>query len=391
MSTEEPRAKKATPSKFKSFRETTWVATALLCGFALGAGFVHWELPAPLSEVDLRSGLDYTGQDSPLDLGPAFLDSVFSGSTIDGELYYPAITDLAGIRAANLRAFVAVTSFEGAYESIEIEMVEQLGVPAASSPVVKILYTFEGESREAFSYGVMPEGCGGGLGSLVIPGSNENQSSPIYAGDPNNYHYGILDVAPDEGLNKRFVLIKQNQDFLAWHDGNGGKLSNDVVFSWHINRGGSYSVSYLVDSLAFSKWMRACFIETAIVGLSQGAAATLVTSLQAQPDFAVVASGHSTIFRDVLPAGPDQLVAVPGYFELFRESSLIDEISRSHTKWIFTWGTLEPGIYGFEARGGPTYRVLEPLDNVAVFGHNSGHQIPAVELADFLKLNSRFH
>ena len=70
-----------------------------------------------------------------------------------------------------------------------------------------------------------------------------------------------------------YTFIKPNEDFLAWHDGNGKKLSGDFIWNWHLNREGSYSVSYLVQSLAFTKWMKGCFKKTLIAGLSQGGAA----------------------------------------------------------------------------------------------------------------------
>lgn len=290
-----------------------------------------------------------TGFDWEADL----LESAFaSNPSIDGELYYPPITNAQEIREANIRAFVETEGFENAFEEIEVVATEQLELPSRSLPVVRVIYTYRKEIREAFSYGNMPNLCDGGRGSMVIPGSGDNQSSAIFTGDPENYQHGILDAVSEESPDSRFIFIKQNHDFLAWHNGGGKKMHGNYVFAWHLNRGGSYSASYLVDALAFTKWMQSCFQETAVLGLSQGGAATLLVSLQSRPTYAVVASGHSLVFAQLLNSGANQIVGVPGYFDLFREEVFVDKLKESSTSWLFTWGKAEPRIYGLEAGGG---------------------------------------
>ena len=340
------------------------VATSLFfLSFASGVAIGAWQLPpyqALKAIWDSRPWGDQISSESSTDeVANGFdweadlLESAFaSNPSIDGELYYPPITNAQEIREANIRAFVETEGFENAFEEIEVVATEQLELPSQYLPVVRVTYTYKKEIREAFSYGNMPNLCEGGRGSMVIPGSGDNQSSAIFTGDPENYHHGILDAVSEESPDSRFIFIKQNHDFLAWHNGGGKKIHGNYVFTWHLNRGGSYSASYLLDALAFSKWMEDCFRETAVLGLSQGGAATLLVSLQSRPTYAVVASGHSLLFRKTLGAAANQIVGVPGYFHLFREEVLLDKLKNSPTRWFFTWGMSEPGVYGLEARGG---------------------------------------
>lgn len=272
----------------------------------------------------MANGFDYEAD---------LLKSAFaSNPSIDGELYYAPITNTQKIREANIRAFVETEGFENAFEEIEVVATEQLELPSRSLPVVRVTYTYRKEIREAFSYGNMPNLCDGGRGSMVIPGSGDNQSSAIFTGDPENYHHGILDAVSEESPDSRFIFIKQNHDFLAWHNGGGKKLHGNYVFAWHLNQGGSYSASYLVDALAFTKWMQSCFQETAVLGLSQGGAASLLVSLQAQPTYAVVASGHSVLFRKADGSGQNQIIGVPGRFDLFREDHLLGALDQTTVK-----------------------------------------------------------
>lgn len=89
-----------------------------------------------------------TGFDWEADL----LESAFaSNPSTDGELYYPPITNAQEIREANIRAFVETEGFENAFEEIEVVATEQLELPSRSLPVVRVIYTYRKEIREAFS------------------------------------------------------------------------------------------------------------------------------------------------------------------------------------------------------------------------------------------------
>lgn len=337
-------------------------------------------LPDELRVVEEES---FAGFDWEKDV---LLDAFATSKVIDGPLYYGPIEDVSGIRAANMSLFVPVETFENAYEEVSFETWDQLPGGPETLPVVRVTYNFAGDTREAFAYGKIPVSCsdGGGLGSLIVPGSGENQSSTIYLGDSENYHYGVMDRLPSEGSSSRYVLIKPNEDFLAFHNGSGQKLRLEYILDWQLNRGGSYSVSYMLDSLAFTKALKQCFSETAVVGISQGGAAAMLISLQAEPSAVVVASGHSFLFRSVLPSSPTQIRGVPGYYALFREDVLWRQLDESRSKWLFSWGLLEPGIYGEEARGGPTYSLLGMLPNVTVCGHLNphaeGHSFPEFDI-----------
>ena len=131
-------------------------------------------------------------------------------------------------------------------------------------------------------------------------------------------------------------MIKANEDYLAWHDGDGGKLTGEFIWNWHLNREGSYSVSYLVQSLALTKWLKGCSEEVILAGLSQGSAAVMLNALQSYPRAAIVASGVSLITSDTEWSGHNQIISVPGYAELYEEDNLLSALERTPTQWFFS-------------------------------------------------------
>jgi hypothetical protein len=315
------------------------------------------------------------------------LDAAFSiNPAIEGDLNYPPVSNIDDIKALNQMHFVDASTFPNSYDEIRVLYSEQLVGVDEKLPIIKISYSLGGTVREAFVYGKKPLDCNSSrIGSLIIPGSGDNQASAIYLQDESNYHIGIRSALPSERGNYQFVLIKPNHDFLAWHNGKGLKLHGDYYFVWHLNRGGSYSASYIIDGMAATKWIQGCFSETAVAGLSQGGAATLLVALQAEPNYAIVSSGYSLLFRTVAPAGPEQIIGVPGYADLYKEELIIPTLRSTKTQWLFTWGEQEPRIYGQEAKGGPSLIALGRLANVETRGHKEGHVFPTELISKFFQ------
>lgn len=289
----------------------------------------------------------------------------------------------------NERIFLESEQFVGAYNRITTGALTQMDRRSEASPVVSLGFKIDGLSRSAYAFGLQPKRCDGhGRAALIIPGSGFNQSKAIFEQDPGNYHYGVRSAIGDEW--SQFVLVKPNEDFRAWHSVGGGKLSGDLIYNWHLNRGGSYSVSYLVEALAITKYLQKCFSEVAVVGLSQGGAAALLTSLQAEPDFAVVASGFSVLNEHFEWSGHNQLIGVPGYADLFVPDNIRFALSRSGTKFLFTWGRAERGTYKFEASDFVTGEIISDLQNVTAVVHQGGHVFPVEEMRDFLQAYANF-
>lgn len=313
------------------------------------------------------------------------LKYAFTEPVIEGDLLYEPITSLEGIREANERIFMLRESFEAAYSTLTITNATQLQLNRDRTPVVKISFTYQEYNYDAYAYGKLPPQCNRlSRASLIIPGSGENQSKQIFSHDQENYHFGIQTALDTRGGDV-FIFIKPNEDILAWHNGQGHKLNGDFIWNWHLNREGSYSVSYLIQSLAIARWMKQCYSNFALVGLSQGGAATLLNALQSDPTIAVVASGHSLINKQAEWSSHNQLIGVPGYSDLFEMTILKEKLAASPTQWLFSWGLNEVGTYRIEAEKRLTSQAIEALPNVQTVIFEGGHRFPVDTIKVFFE------
>lgn len=312
------------------------------------------------------------------------LNLVFCDTVSEHNLYYPPISSMDAIYDSNQRIHMECSGFESAYKNIKLVGYEYKKRGSRFLDVLRVNFVYRGKEYEAFAYVTAQDSCHSrDKSTLIIPGSEINQSYGIANGDTTNYHYGILDALKCTGGDV-FTLIKPNEDYLAWHNGKGKKLSGLCIWNWHLNRGGSYSVSYIVQSLALMKWMKGQYQKTIVAGLSQGGTATLLNAVQSCPDLAIVCSGTSILMDKVEYAGHNQIIGIPGYDKFFNPDSLKLKLSNG-TKWLFTWGMMESDIYRIEAQQQLTKNTLNELPNTTFNVHNAGHCFPVEEIVDFIR------
>ena len=218
--------------------------------------------------------------------------------------------------------------------------------------------------------------------ALIIPGSGNNQSLPIYKNDISNYHYGIIEAL--NSIDKVLVQIKPNRDARAWHNGAGMRVNGDLVYNWQLIMGGSYSVSYLIEALALMKYLNECNERTIVAGLSQGGAAALLVALQSSPSQAIISSGYSVLSKKIHWAGFNQLMGVPGLEIYANPEMLINSLKNSATRYLFTLGRAENMYYREDAHNLHTASLLYDVPNAVVISHDGGHVFPVNEIRDFL-------
>ena len=191
---------------------------------------------------------------------------------------------------------VPVTQYFEAYGNIVT------GQPfRAADKVLEIPYRLGHIESTAFAY-LSPSQSNSDCGLLLIPESGHNKSSEALQ----RHALGL-----SKGCDV-YILIKPNHDYRAIHNGRR-KLGRDMIVGGLLRRGYSYSVTYLVEALAWAKHLDSQYSQFGVAGLSQGGEAALLVSLQAEPDFAVVASGFSVLQWQVTYSEFDQIF-IPGQY-----------------------------------------------------------------------------
>lgn len=354
------------------------------CAFVYGFGvgrYMWW--PVGLL-VEAKKQLNSKESDKKIDPLGEMLKYAFVDPLYGEALLYPPMKSFAEVNTATENNFMVANNLSGSYADVSLKGWEPLDV--AGKPVVRVDFAFRGRDYATYAYGRVPGQCGAGKASLIIPGTGHNQSIAIYADDQSNYHYGALQIAQVYG-RASFVLVKPNEDFLAWHDGKH-KLGMNFYVNWYLNNGGSYSYSYIVQSMAFMKFMKSCFSETALVGLSQGGTAVLLNAIQSKPDYALVFSGY-TVMDDISWSGFNQII-IAGINEFLSPEKLPAHLAGSPTRYLFSWGKDELGYYGIEADEKKTCQVLVESKNVSCESHPGGHAFSVDVAANFLSKKGRF-
>jgi len=309
----------------------------------------------------------------------------FTGALIEHEKLLPAIESAQGIFKANESIYVPESWLADAYARLSIVESTRLLLDEGKTPVLRVRYRLRGKLYEAHAYGRTADPCKGrGTASLVIPGSGLNQSSAIVEGSKENYHHGILEALAENG-GEVFVLVKPNEDILAFHDG-AKKLDYAFIINYQLNRGGSYSASYIVQSLAVAKYLKTCYRSLIVAGLSQGGGAALLASLQAKPRAAIVSSGYSVNVRKFVWSGFEQIVLPGGsYWSIHDAATLRSRISAQPTRYFFSWGKNDSAFFKIETETRPTCSALARLPNAHCVIHDGGHSFPVDEIKAFLR------
>ncbi len=311
----------------------------------------------------------------------------FTDEIIKGDKIYPPITSLEEITQRNKEIFLPVTKFFTAYKELEIKNSAIISLNQGHTKITKVEYALSDQIYDGYAYGQINDDAINKRAILIIPGSGLNQSSAIVNNEQSNYHFGIINQFQDKETDT-FVFIKPNQDVLAFHNG-FKKLNLDHYVNWHLNKGGSFSSSYIVQSMAFTKYLQTKYKTVILVGLSQGGAAALLNAFQSEPDLAVISSGYSQINQQVESAGHNQII-IPGVSNLLDIDNLKTTISKMKTSFLFTWGLRERGTYRIEAEENYSCSKFKNIKNIKCIIFQGEHNFPLEEIQTFVKNRSDY-
>lgn len=367
--------------------KTAVFALVSLALFALLAIFVILEIsPSPVDSQSTApidspgcEGLVFPSSESP-PASRANLSSPLPEEAFDSESAGPhllgSLSSKMDLYRLNTSIFVPSDSLKNLDDILEVGDAYTLD-RESENPILVVEFTICGHERKAYALG---RGTNSESAVLVIPGTGENQSSKIYAGSEENYHCCLFPLLRNQDA---YVQLLPNQDQRAWHNGLGSKISWDYILRWQINNGGSYSASYIAETIALKKYLGSQYDSVALVGLSQGGNAALIAASISAPDALVVSSGYSvgqlaTEFAD------EMQITLPGISLL-----LVPENIKRRLVFptLFSYGLLETGAYEQEATSRETCNLFNENPLVECVVHEQGHAYPEQSIIDFLDRN----
>ena len=274
------------------------------------------------------------------DINSILMDTAFLDKAISTNLINKKITSVDDLYQMNMSILMNRNGFSKAYKELKLFGFEQIEVEDKSLPIIKIKFKYQNKLFNTYLYGLLKKSCNNPnntLGALIIPPSGNNESSNIYKKNKyNNLSYGIFDALNIIDKNDTFVFIKPNRDSRSWHNGSFKKINANFIYHWQYQMGGSYSLSYIVESLAAVKFLKKCYKKTILAGISQGATAVLLTSFQSEPDIAIISSGHYPIASKIYTANRHQIYGIKEYGDIFDTNKLKTSLRKTKTKYLFT-------------------------------------------------------
>lgn len=256
-----------------------------------------------------------------------------------------------------------------------------LNTETISDSIFNLTFQYNQKVYGSYSFFIPGEVSEDSVAFLIIPGSNDNQSTEIYNNSSLGYHKDIASKASKYG--DTYIYIKPNQDILALYN-NGRKLSETGFIPYLINYNFSYPAYYLSQCAVLASHLKKKYKKVVIIGCSQGGYGSLLVSLITKPKGSVVSSGFSILFQDIFWAGLDQVIS-SDISNLISNDVIYDSIINSPTKYFFSYGNQEIAYYYLEATKGYTKSFFEPLKNVTFYSGNFGHTFPQPATEKFIR------
>jgi hypothetical protein len=318
----------------------------------------------------------------PQDTQTLLLTPIFTDRLVTAPLIHEKTETIDDLAARLSEMYFPAAYFRDAYKNIVNTGYSRgcLDTLQCEYEIFSVDYVIGEWRHTSYSYIRDAQEDPGKYAAVVIPGSGQNQSTPIYLNDQDNYQHDIAGLVSTHW--DMYVCVKPNEDFLAINNGHA-KLDYEYIVSHLANRGGSYSCRYIADTMALVKHLRGRYSKVVVIGLSQGGQAALYNALQSEPDAAIISSGFSVLHETMQGASLAQIM-IPGMRDYLSNEHIRDGLMDSDTDFLFTWGRSERAIYGVEAWYRCTRSFFAGINNVICISHSGGHVYPAEVVSVFL-------
>lgn len=253
--------------------------------------------------------------------------------------------------------------------------------------MVLLPFQFAGDSMLAYGFrypDTTNQNCRSAF--LLVPGTGMNESYAIV----NNWGYHNLLCYVMNNCRKFgdvFTFIKPNEESRAiyWN----AKKLNEYVVSYQIAQGKRYGINYIIEMIAWLKYLRKTYDKVFLLGLSEGGYSALLASFFEEPDAALIAGGYSILFdsalieKDVLRTRFDYLV------DTFDRYHVKSRLSVSSTNYLFTYGANDPVIGMTEEHDfHRTDSFLNGVNNCGFYYDFMNHTFPPCTVIDsFIQTN----
>ena len=177
------------------------------------------------------------------------------------------------------------------------------------------------------------------VGILIIPGSGANQSYITAWGT--GYNASLCNVNIHlSSLGDCYTLTKNNEDYRAIRF-NHNKINTFNLENILNGADRNSGINYVIQAISLVKYLKNNYKKVIVLGLSEGGYASLLTSLESEPDGSIVSSGYSIMY-DYDPYFTTEFNRTFGYtFNSTNRNQIKSTISSKNTNYLFSYGINE--------------------------------------------------
>lgn len=219
---------------------------------------------------------------------------------------------------------------------------------------------------------------------LIIPGSDNNQTSQIMLG--NGYHNNNCYVKNQlRQSGDVYVLCKPLEDYRAvrW---NGFKLNSadystpgpsSYMYNYLLAQGKPYAVNYLIESLALLKMMKSKYDRVIVSGCSLGGYSALLAGLESPVDGVICSSGFSVLFESTPWVQQELFQNVDSLVYQYTTSVVKTKIDQSPSKkFLFSFADGDNYIYQLEHDSLYLKNLFAANSNCSFYTNFTTHSFP---------------
>ena len=262
------------------------------------------------------------------------------------------------------------TNFGNAYKQID--------------PIYYLNFSLNSKSTKSyFTYSPKSTNSSDSVAFLVIPGSNNNQTTEIINGvgyhNINCYVKNYLKTIGDT-----YIYTKPGEDFRALKRKNNKLNTGDYytpgapsfLYNYLNSNNKPYGINYLIECIALIKYLNKKYKKVILLGCSQGGYATLLTSMNSTIDASVISSGYSINFDN----SPTDIYALQQNFgnltTNLSDTAVKNGLKKNNAEFLFSWPNLDSYWYQLEHDSHPTQIYLTGLTNCNYYYNYTYHSFP---------------
>ncbi|MCC7029025.1 MAG: T9SS type A sorting domain-containing protein [Chitinophagaceae bacterium] len=268
------------------------------------------------------------------------------------------------------------------------EVANNIKVYGNKDPFVKVAFSLNNKST--YCYAV--------LDSMSAPVYNTDYAFVIISGTGTNLLKEIIDGTGYHDLNcyvrnllkptgDIYVASMPNEDHRAMIFNRKKATSlpsyQPSFLTNYLNaQNKALGLNRLIETVALVKYLKTKYKKVFLLGLSTGGTVALWTSLLAEPDAAIVASGYSVLVDNDFNSQMVNLMSYGNNLLVYDKDSVRNRLSQLHTQFLLTQAMNDSPLVQNDIDSGLTRNFLGATGNVSFFYDYYNHSFPPCSTID---------